>query len=70
MICREAGANRLLRGSLQRSGETLRVTWTIVDSAGVQLAGDALQGNYTDLFALQDRLAAQVIDHDEPLAVG
>ncbi|MFA6957704.1 MAG: tetratricopeptide repeat protein [Thermoanaerobaculia bacterium] len=62
VVCRETGANRLLRGSLQRSGETLRVTWTIVDATGVQVAGDALQGNYADLFALQDRLAAQVID--------
>jgi len=62
VICRETGANRLLRGSLQRSGETLRVTWNIVDATGVQVAGDALQGNYVDLFALQDRLAAQVID--------
>jgi len=62
VICRETGANRLLRGSLQRSGETLRVTWTIVDATGLQIAGDALEGKFAELFEIQDRLAADVIE--------
>ncbi|MBI2214839.1 MAG: protein kinase [Acidobacteria bacterium] len=63
VICRETGANRLLRGSLQRSGDTLRVTWAIVDTAGVQIAGDAMEGAYRDLFVIQDRLVGQVMEH-------
>jgi tetratricopeptide (TPR) repeat protein len=60
-ICRETGANRLLRGSLQRSGETLRVTWTIVDATGVQVAGDTVEGKYDEIFEIQDSLAEQVL---------
>jgi tetratricopeptide (TPR) repeat protein len=46
---------------LQRSGETLRVTYTITDASGVQVAGDAIEGPYAELFAIQDRLAEQVL---------
>ncbi|MGK2859593.1 MAG: protein kinase domain-containing protein [Thermoanaerobaculia bacterium] len=61
-ICRELGANRLLRGSLQRSGETLRVTYTITDASGLQVAGDSVEGAYADLFAIQDRLAEKLLE--------
>jgi tetratricopeptide (TPR) repeat protein len=63
LVCRETGANHLLRGSLQRSGDTLRVTWTIVDAAGVLVVGDAIEGAYGDLFEIQDRLVRQVMEH-------
>ncbi len=62
VVCSELGANHLLRGSLQRSGDTLRVTYTIVDVAGVQVAGDAIEGKYGDLFAIQDELAERVLE--------
>jgi serine/threonine protein kinase/tetratricopeptide (TPR) repeat protein len=59
---RATDANLVLRGTLQRSGETLRATWTIADLEGTQFGGNVAEGPGTRLPALQDDLARQIVD--------
>ena len=55
---REIGATLMVLGTFQRQGETVRITYRVVDvGSGRQLAANALDGPASDLFALQDTLA-------------
>jgi TolB-like protein/DNA-binding winged helix-turn-helix (wHTH) protein len=55
------GAAHLVGGSVQRSGEKLRVTANLVDSrTGTQLWSQSFDGTMADLFGLQDEIAARV----------
>ncbi len=57
----QLGATLVLRGSVQRAGELVRVSWLVVaGSGGAPLGGDTQTGPAADLFALQDRVAAGV----------
>jgi serine/threonine protein kinase/tetratricopeptide (TPR) repeat protein len=57
----EVGASLLLRGAVQRSGDRLRVTYTLWNArTRSQVAADALDGTSAELFAIQDRLAESV----------
>jgi len=56
------GADLILRGTVLRSGERLRLTWSLLDPAlGVQIAGDSLDGTAADLFDLHDRIVTGVL---------
>ncbi len=56
------GANLVLYGSVQRSRDQVRIAYSVLNAErGVQVAGDTLTGPDTDLFAIQDRLAASVL---------
>ncbi|HEV7571398.1 MAG TPA: protein kinase [Thermoanaerobaculia bacterium] len=56
-IGRNLGANVVLTGSMQRAGDRVRVTYTIIDLAeGTSHPGDLIEGSVSDLFAIQDRL--------------
>lgn len=60
-IGRKLGARYLVQGGVQRAGERLRVTASIVDAeSGRQLHSVALDRAMADLFALQDDVAAQL----------
>jgi len=60
-LASQLGATLVLRGSVQRAGETVRVSWFVVSgSGGAPLGGDTQTGPVADLFALQDRVAAGV----------
>ncbi|MDQ5871759.1 MAG: protein kinase [Acidobacteriota bacterium] len=60
-IARDLGANLLLRGTYQRQGERVRITYSVFNTGdGVQIAADSLDGSASDLFDIQDRLAEQV----------
>lgn len=60
-LSRQLGATLVLRGSVQRAGELVRVSWLVVaGSGGAPLGGDTQTGPADDLFALQDRVAAGV----------
>ena len=60
-IGRQLGAGVLLEGSVQRSGDTLRVTVQLVSSeTGAHLWSDAFDRPVDDLFAMQDEIAAEV----------
>ncbi len=56
-IGRNLGANVVLTGSMQRAGDRVRVTYTVMDLAlGTSRPGDLIEGSASDLFAIQDRL--------------
>jgi serine/threonine-protein kinase len=57
---REAGADLLIRGALQRSGDRVRVTYGIFNRDGIQQSGDSIDGAASDLLHLEDQLAARI----------
>jgi eukaryotic-like serine/threonine-protein kinase len=60
-IAKDLGANLLLRGTYQRQGERVRITYSVFNTAdGMQIAAETLDGSASDLFDIQDRLAEQV----------
>jgi serine/threonine-protein kinase len=60
-IARACGADVVLRGNIQQSGERLRISFSVIDPIlGVQIAGDVLDGALTEVFLLQDQLARRV----------
>ncbi len=59
---RALGANLVLRGSVQRSRDQVRITYSLLHAErGLQVAGDSLTGPDADLFSIQDRLAESVL---------
>jgi len=58
---RELGVDAILEGSIQRSGEVLRVTARLLRvSDGASIWADQIDQPWTTLFDMQDRLAEQV----------
>ncbi|MGZ4840290.1 MAG: protein kinase domain-containing protein [Candidatus Angelobacter sp.] len=56
------GANAALQMNLQKAGDMLRASYTLVESkSGRTLAGDTITVPASDPFALQDRVAGSVI---------
>jgi serine/threonine-protein kinase len=54
----------LIRGSVRKAGERLRVTVQLVDtSEGRLLWSERYDGEMGDVFSIQDQLAASLIDH-------
>ncbi len=61
-VAQHLGANLVLRGAVQRAGDRLRITYSLVNAQGdVQIAGDTVDGSMADIFAMEDRLAASVV---------
>jgi len=61
-LSRALGATLVLRGSVQRAGELVRVTWLVLSaSGGAPVGGSTETGTASELFALQDRVAAGVV---------
>ena len=60
-IAKDLGANLLLRGTYQRQGDRVRITYSVLNTRdGVQVAAGTLDGSASDIFEIQDRLADQV----------
>ncbi|HET7451728.1 MAG TPA: tetratricopeptide repeat protein, partial [Thermoanaerobaculia bacterium] len=60
-VARSLGAAVYLRGSVQRSEDRVRITYSLFDAArGVELSGGTLDGSASEIFDLQDRLVARV----------
>ncbi len=60
---RQLGVAIVLDGTLQRDGERLRVTATMIDvESGRVLWSNQFHENFTDIFAVQDAIAARVTD--------
>ena len=58
---RSLGATVVLRGSVQRNSDRLRITYSLWDvGRGIEITGGTLDGSASDLFDLQDRLVARV----------
>ncbi len=59
---REFGTDLVLEGSLQQSGEQIRITCSLVNSrTHLQLAARTVTGAASDIFRLQDSLVEQVL---------
>ena len=59
---RQLGANLVLRGTVQRSGDLVRISYLVLLAKdGVPVGGDTVTGASSDLFALQDRVAESVL---------
>ena len=62
VVARDLGVNLLVQGSVQQSGDQLRVSAKLVRPDGaVAWAGES-EASVTDLFMLESRLAASLID--------
>ncbi len=60
-IAKDLGANLALQGSIQRQGDTLRVTYSVWNTrTRAQVAAGDLTGPASELFSIQDRLAERV----------
>ncbi|HEX8253755.1 MAG TPA: protein kinase [Thermoanaerobaculia bacterium] len=57
---RNLGANLVLSGVMQREGERIRVTYTVVDATSGRRWSDLVDGTASDLFGVQDEVAASV----------
>ena len=61
-LSRALGATLVLRGSVQRAGDLVRVSWLVLAAAGgAPLGGSTETGTASELFSLQDRVAAGVV---------
>ena len=57
------GVNTVLEGSVRKSGERVRITAQLVDvSDGAHIWSDTYDRTITDIFAVQDDVAAAIID--------
>ena len=66
---REFGTDLVLEGSLQQSGDQIRITCSLVEpKTHVQIAAQEVTGDASDIFELQDRLFDKVLGM-LPLAV-
>jgi serine/threonine protein kinase/tetratricopeptide (TPR) repeat protein len=69
-VGRNLGANLVLRGSMQRDGGRLRITYSVVDiRTRQQIGGNVVDGDTEDLFAVQDKLVESVVTALDPKAV-
>ncbi|WDP86891.1 MAG: adenylate/guanylate cyclase domain-containing protein [Desulfobacter sp.] len=61
-IGRELGVQYVLEGSIQKSGERIRVTAQLVDALNQRhLWADRYEGTITDLFDFQDKITIQIL---------
>ena len=60
-VARELGVRYILEGSQQKSGDNLRVTVQLIDAiAGNHVWAETYDGDFADVFAVQDRISAAV----------
>jgi len=61
-VGRELGVRYVLEGSVRRAGDRLRITGQLIDaSTGASLWADRFDGVLTEVFELQDQVAASVV---------
>lgn len=66
-VGRELGVSYVLEGSVRRGGERLRITGQLIDArSGAHLWADRFDGDRSDVFDLQDRIAGHVVAAIEP----
>lgn len=62
-VVEELGASHILDGSVRRSGERVRITTQLIECAsGATLWSNRFDRDLTDIFALQDEIAAAVAE--------
>ena len=66
-VGRELGVRYLLEGSVRKAGGRFRVTAQLIDAeSGAHLWADKFDGSVDNVFDLQDRIAASVVEVVEP----
>ncbi len=61
-VAKSTGANLILEGAIQRAGDQLRITCSLVRAPdGVHVGGDEVTTRASDIFGAQDRLAESVL---------
>lgn len=61
-VGRELGVRYLLEGSVRRGGQRVRITGQLIDAlTGMHLWADRFDGELEDIFAVQDRVTANVV---------
>ena len=62
-IAMRRGMHAVVRGTVQRSGDDVRVTYALVEAkSGRTLASSTVTRAHTDLFALEDAIADELVD--------
>jgi TolB-like protein/class 3 adenylate cyclase/Flp pilus assembly protein TadD len=66
-VARELGVRYVLKGSVRKSGNRVRITTQLIDAAtGNHIWADRYDGDLTDIFALQDEITKKVVATIEP----
>jgi TolB-like protein len=66
-VGRELGVGYALEGSVRRAGDRLRIAGQLIDArSGAHLWADRFDGEASDVFDLQDRIAERVVAAIEP----
>ena len=66
-VGRELGVRYVLEGSVRKSGGRVRITGQLIEAAtGAHLWADKIDGEYEDVFNLQDEVTLRVIGAIEP----
>lgn len=66
-IGRELGVQYVLEGSIRRGGSRLRFTGQLIDAmSGAHIWADRFDGEMSDVFELQDRMAENIVAAIEP----
>jgi len=61
LLAARAGADVILRGTIQFEGERARVTYSLLDERGVQLAAGSSEGSTARMLDLQDQVAGRAV---------
>ncbi len=62
-IAADLGVNYILEGSVRRAGDQLRINAQLIDAgSGGHLWAERYDGSFKDIFALQDRVTARIVD--------
>jgi serine/threonine protein kinase/tetratricopeptide (TPR) repeat protein len=68
-VGRDLGVTTIVRGSMQRAGDRVRISYAIVDAQSrAQLAADTVDGAANDLFDVQDKLVTRIASFLDPKA--
>ena len=66
-IGRELGVRYILEGSVRKAANRVRITGQLIDAAtGAHLSADRFDGDLEDIFDLQDRITASVVEAIAP----
>jgi serine/threonine protein kinase/tetratricopeptide (TPR) repeat protein len=61
-IAKKTGAELMLKGVVQRVGQELRVTYSIIDlQSGAQVGSKTINGSVADVFTLEDTIAERIL---------
>jgi TolB-like protein len=66
-VARELGVRYLLKGSVRKAGNRVRITAELIDTtSGAHIWGERFDGTRDDIFELQDQVASSVVGAIEP----